>query len=31
VMYSQYAGQKVKIDNEEHLILKEDEVMAIVE
>jgi chaperonin GroES len=31
VMYSQYAGQKVKIDNEEHLILTEDEVMAIVE
>lgn len=31
VMYSQYAGQKVKIDNEEHLILKEDDVMAIVE
>lgn len=31
VMYSQYAGQKVKIDNEEHLILKEDDVMATVE
>lgn len=31
VMYSQYSGQKVKINDEEHLILKEDEVMAIVE
>lgn len=31
VMYNQYAGQKVKIENDEHLILKEDEIMAIVE
>jgi chaperonin GroES len=31
VMYSQYVGHKVKINNEEHTILKEDEVMAIVE
>lgn len=31
VMYSQYAGQKVKINNEDHLIMKEDEIMAIVE
>ncbi len=31
VMYSKFAGQPVKIDNVEHLILKEDDVMAIVQ
>jgi chaperonin GroES len=31
VMYSQWAGQTVRIDNEDHLILKEEDVMAIVE
>ena len=31
VMYGKYSGQTVKIDNEEHVILKEDDVMAIVE
>jgi len=31
VMYGKYAGQTVKLDNIEHVILKEDDVMAIVE
>jgi len=31
VMYSQWAGQTVRIDNQDHLILKEEDVMAIVE
>ena len=31
VMYGKYAGQPVKLDNVEHVILKEDDIMAIVE
>lgn len=31
VLYGKFSGQTVKIDDVEHLILKEDEVMAIVE
>lgn len=31
IMYGKFAGQTVKINNEEHLILKEEEIMAIVE
>lgn len=31
VLYSKYAGTEVKIDGEEHLILKESDVLAIVE
>jgi chaperonin GroES len=31
VMYSKFSGQTVKVDNVEHVILKEEEVMAIVE
>jgi chaperonin GroES len=31
VMYGKFSGQTVKVDNVEHVILKEDEVMAIVE
>lgn len=31
VLYGKYAGQTVKVDNIEHVVLKEDEVMAIVE
>lgn len=31
VMYSKFSGQTVKLDNVEHVILKEDDVMAIVE
>ena len=31
VMYSKFSGQTVKVGNVEHVILKEDDVMAIVE
>ena len=31
ILYSQYAGQTVKLDGEEQLILREDEIMAVVE
>jgi chaperonin GroES len=31
VLYGKYSGQTVKVDNVEHIVLKEDEVMAIVE
>lgn len=30
VLFSKFAGQSVKIDNEEFHILKEDDVMAII-
>jgi len=31
VLYSKYSGTEVKIDSEEHLIIKESDVLAIVE
>ena len=31
VLFGQNAGQKVKVDGEEYLILKEDDVIAIME
>jgi len=31
VLFGQTAGQKVKVDGEEYLILKEDDVIAIIE
>jgi chaperonin GroES len=31
VLYSKYSGTEVKIDGEEHLIIKESDVLAIVE
>lgn len=31
VLYGKYAGQTVKIDDVEHLIMKEDDIMAIVQ
>ncbi|MBN1298811.1 MAG: co-chaperone GroES [Actinobacteria bacterium] len=30
VLYSKYAGTEVKIDGEEHLIIRESDVLAIV-
>jgi chaperonin GroES len=30
VLFSKFAGQTVKVDGKEHLILREDDVMAIV-
>jgi chaperonin GroES len=31
VLYSKYSGTEVKIDGQEHLIIKESDVLAIVE
>ena len=31
VLFGQYSGQKVKVDGQELLILKEDDVIAIIE
>ena len=31
VLYAKYTGQEVKIDGEEHLILREDDLLAVVE
>ena len=31
VLFGKYAGTEVKIDGEEHLILREDEVLGIIE
>jgi chaperonin GroES len=31
VMYSKFAGQTVKINNQEHIVLKEEDVLAIIE
>ena len=31
VLFTKYSGNEVKIDGEEHLILHEDDVLAIVE
>ncbi len=31
VLYSKYSGTEVKIDDEEHLIIKESDVLAIIE
>jgi chaperonin GroES len=31
IMFGQYSGQKVKVDGEELTVLKEDDILAIVE
>lgn len=31
VLFSKYAGTEVKIDGEEHLILREDDIIGIIE
>jgi chaperonin GroES len=31
VLYAKYAGTEVKIDGEEYLIMKEDDILAILE
>jgi chaperonin GroES len=31
VLFARYAGTEVKIDGEEHLMMREDEVLAIIE
>ena len=30
ILFGKYSGQEIKIDNEEYLILREDEVLAII-
>jgi len=31
VLFGKYAGTEIKIDNEEHVILREDEILGIIE
>ncbi len=31
VLFSKYAGNEVKIDGEEHLMLREDDVLGVIE
>lgn len=31
VLFGKYAGTEIKIDGEEHLIMKEDDIVAVVE
>jgi chaperonin GroES len=31
ILFAKYAGAEVKIDGEEHLIMKEDDVLGIIE
>jgi chaperonin GroES len=31
ILFGKYSGQEIKIDGEEYLILREDEVLAIID
>jgi chaperonin GroES len=31
VLFSKYSGSEVKIDGEEHLIMREDDILAVIE
>jgi chaperonin GroES len=31
ILFGKYSGQDIKIDGEEHLIMREDDVLAVVE
>lgn len=31
ILFAKYAGTEVKIDGEEHLMMREDEVLAVIE
>jgi chaperonin GroES len=31
VLFGKYAGTEIKIDGEEHLILREDDILAVIE
>jgi len=31
VLFAKYAGTDIKIDGEDHLIMKEDDVLAVIE
>jgi chaperonin GroES len=31
ILFGKYAGQEIKLDGEEYLIMKEDDVLAVIE
>jgi chaperonin GroES len=31
ILFGKYSGTEIKIDGEEHLILREDDVLAVIE
>ena len=31
ILFGKYSGQEIKIDGEEHLIMREDEILAVLE
>jgi len=31
VLFAKYSGTEVKIDGEEHLMMREDEILAVIE
>jgi chaperonin GroES len=31
VLFGKYSGQEIKIDGEEHILLREDDILAIIE
>ena len=31
ILFGKYAGQEIKLDGEEYLIMKEDEILAVIE
>ena len=31
ILFGKYSGTEIKIDGEEHLILREDDILAIIE
>ena len=31
ILFGKYSGQEIKVDGQEHLIMREDEVLAILE
>ena len=31
VLFSKYAGTEIKLDGEEHLVMREDDILAIIE
>ena len=31
ILFGKYSGQEIKLDGEDYLIMKEDEVLAIIE
>ena len=31
ILFGKYSGQEIKVDGDEHLIMREDEVLAVLE